>query len=92
MFLYICLCFTLQYILMKKLKFNYFLIIKTKNNALTLNTFCNLQNYPTFHIEDRLVNIFRRRECIVGPSILLVFGSVAPSDEKCILYGKQIDV
>ena len=37
--------------------------------------FCfNLQNHPTFHSEERLVNLLRGGECFVGLSILLVYG------------------
>ena len=60
---------------MHKLKFNIKKItkLKTKNNSLTVNTFFNLQNHPTFHSEERLVNLERGRECCVGLSILLVY-------------------
>ena len=48
--------------------------LKTKNNSLTVCTiFFNLQNHPTFHSEERLVNLVRGRECFVGLSILLVY-------------------
>ena len=33
--------------------------------------FYNLQNHPTFHSEQRVVNLERRRECFVGLSVLL---------------------
>ena len=46
---------------------------KTKNNSLTLQFFSNLQNYPTFTSEERLVNLQRGRECFVGLSVLLVY-------------------
>ena len=35
-----------------------------------MQIFFNLQNHPTFHSEERLVNLVRRRECSVGLSIL----------------------
>ena len=34
--------------------------------------FFNLQNNPTIHSEEKLVNLVRGRECFVGLSILLV--------------------
>ena len=52
--------------------------ILTKNNTLTVRIFYNLQNPPTFHSEERLVNLARGRECFVGLSIytvLLVYNS-----------------
>ena len=30
------------------------------------NYFYNLQNHPTFHSKDRLVNIVRGRECFIS--------------------------
>ena len=33
-----------------------------------------LLNHPTFHSEERLVNLVKGRECFVGLSILLVYG------------------
>ena len=41
--------------------------------SLTAQIFFNLQNRPSFHSEERLVNLERGRECIVGLSILLVY-------------------
>ena len=40
---------------------------------MTVQFFFNLQNRPTFHSEERLVNLFRRRECFVGLSTLFVY-------------------
>ena len=40
---------------------------------MTVQMFYNLQNHPIFHSEERLVNLARRRECLVGLSILLVY-------------------
>ena len=40
-----------------KLKFNDFFKLKTKNNTLTIQTFYNPENQPTFHSEERLVNL-----------------------------------
>ena len=47
--------------------------------------FFNLQNHPTFHSEERLVNLVRGRECFVGLSILLVFAG-----KVCSIALKQI--
>ena len=54
------------------LKFNDFKKIQ-KNNALIIQIFYNLQNQPTFHSEERLVNLARGREFFVGLSISLVY-------------------
>ena len=32
------------------------IFLKTKNNSLTLQNFYFLQNHPTFHSEERLIN------------------------------------
>ena len=48
---------------MNKRKFNEFFRIKTKNNSMTAQTYFNLQYHPTFHSEERLVNVVRGREC-----------------------------
>ena len=48
---------------MNKRKFNEFFRIKTKNNSMTAQTYFNLQNPPSFHSEERLVNVVRGREC-----------------------------
>ena len=42
----------------------------------------NLKNYPTFHWEERLVNLGRGRECLVGLSILLVVMGLYLSNAK----------
>ena len=52
-------CFTLQYKIHKQKK------LKSKNNSLIVRIFFNLQNYPTFHSEERLVILERGRECFV---------------------------
>ena len=65
---------------MNKLKFKVLLKIKIKNknnNTSTVKIFYNLQNHPTFHSEERLVNLAKRSECLVGLSLLLVY-SMAP--------------
>ena len=54
-----------------------FLKFKTKNNSLTDQIFYNPQNHPTSHSEERLVNLVRGRECLVGLSILLAYGIFA---------------
>ena len=59
-------CFTLQYKIHKQKK------LKSKNNSLIVRIFFNLQNYPIFHSEERLVILERGRECFVGLSILFV--------------------
>ena len=46
---------------------------KTTNNTLTVQIFYYQQNHPTFHLEERLVNSARGRECFVGLSKLLVY-------------------
>ena len=47
-----------------------FFLLKTKNNSLPAQIFFNLQNHPPFHSEERLVNLVKGRECLVGLSIL----------------------
>ena len=49
------------------LKFN------DKNNSLTVQIFFNLQNHPTFHSKERLVDLVRGRECFVGLSVFFVY-------------------
>ena len=44
-----------------------------------LYTFFNLQNHPTLHPEERLVNLERGRGCFVCLSILLVYAWVGPA-------------
>ena len=41
---------------------------------MTVQFFSNLKIHPTFHSEERLVNLVRRREFFAGLSILLVYG------------------
>ena len=59
---------------MNKLKFND--ILKTKNDKqfidCTVHIFFNLQNHPTLHSEERLVNLEKEREYFVGLFLLLV--------------------
>ena len=50
-----------------------FVINKKKNNSKTVHIFYNLQNEPTFHSEEMLVNLVIGRECFVGLSIFLVY-------------------
>ena len=56
---------------MNKLKFKKKFKLKTKNISSSVQFFFNLQNHPTFHSEQRLVNLERGRECFDGLSILL---------------------
>ena len=35
--------------------------------------YCTVQNHPTFHLEERLVNLSRGRDCFASLSILLVY-------------------
>ena len=35
---------------------------------MTVKIFYHLQNHPSFHLEERLVNLVRRREQVVGLS------------------------
>ena len=58
---------------MNKLNLNNSKNFKPKNNSLNVQTFFNLQNQPTFHSEERLVNLVRGRECFVGLSTFLVY-------------------
>ena len=57
---------------MNKFKFNDFFNYKKIIHYLYTIVF-NLQNHPTFHSEESLVNLVRGRECLVGLSILLVY-------------------
>ena len=57
----------------KQTSIQWFKKLKTTNNLLTLQIFFNLQNHPTFHSKERLVNFERVRDCLVGLSILLVY-------------------
>ena len=57
---------------MNKLKF-YDLKKKANNNSLTVHIIFNLQNHPTFRLEERLVKLARGRECFAGLSVLLVY-------------------
>ena len=52
---------------MNKLKLNAFLNHKQKY-YIDCTNFSNLQNHPTFHSEEKLVNLVRGRECFVGLS------------------------
>ena len=45
---------------------------KLKNNSLTVKSFYNLHNHPTFHSGERLAFLGRGRERFVGLSLLLV--------------------
>ena len=58
---------------MNKLKLNEF--FKTKNyNLLSVQIFSIIKiTHPTFHSEERFVNLVRGRECFNGLSILLVY-------------------
>ena len=48
------------------------------NQIIDCTNFLNLQNRPNFHSEERLISLVRRGECVVGLSILLVYGLGAP--------------
>ena len=60
---------------MNKLKFNDIFQIKNKYNYTIVYLDCtvlyNLRNRPTFHAEERLVNLARGRECFVDLSIYI---------------------
>ena len=61
---------------MNKLKFNKFLKYYKRKIINCLYTFSLIfKTTPTFHSEERLVNLVRGRECFAGLSILLVYGS-----------------
>ena len=58
--------------IMNKLKFND--LKKTlKNEFIDCTSFFNVQNHPTFHARERLVNLLveRGRECFGGLSVLV---------------------
>ena len=75
-FLKICLCLYITNF-KNKLKFNDFLKTKkNKNTQLTVQIFFNLQNHPSFHSQERLVNLVRRREWFVGLSKVSTFPSL----------------
>ena len=62
------------YSIIKTLRTNLNSMIKKKTYcSLTAQIFFNLQNRPSFHSKERLVNLERGRECIVVLSILLVY-------------------
>ena len=48
------------------------------NQIIDCTNFLDLQNRPNFHSEERLISLVRRGECVVGLSILLVYGLGAP--------------
>ena len=52
---------------MNKIKLAVF-SIKNKNNNIDIHIHQILQNHPTFHSEERSVNLVRRREHIDGLS------------------------
>ena len=61
---------------MNKLKFNDIFQIKNKYNYTIVYLDCtvlyNLRNRPTFHAEERLVNLARGRECFVDLSTYVI--------------------
>ena len=61
--------------------------LRTKTNILTVQIFYNLQNIPIFHSEERLVKLARGRDCFVGLSILLVYGSKPLERDRTPLSG-----
>ena len=64
----------------KKLKFNYI-----KNYELTVQIFYNLQSHPTFHLEERLVILVRRRLALCWSIYILI-----PAPWKLELYVPMI--
>ena len=70
---------------MNKRKFNEFFRIKTKNNSMTAQTYFNLQYHPTFHSEERLVNVVRGREC----ALLVYLYYQSKNAEETIMYIHQ---
>ena len=72
-FLEICLCLFSFIILTSWTNLNSMTFWKTilKNNSLTVKIFFNLQNYPIFRSEERLVNLVKGRECFAGQSIIM---------------------
>ena len=73
--LYICFC--LYYFIIQTSRTNLNSMIfnkfKSKNKSLTVQIFYNLLNHPTFHSEERLINLVRERKCFVGLPLLLVY-------------------
>ena len=70
---FVFICFTVLYNtnFMFRLKFNIFSLYLKQKYSLTVQIVCNLQRHPTFHSEERLVNLLRGRECFVGLFILI---------------------
>ena len=58
--------------LMNKLKLNDFLKTTSKNNSLTVQILVHLQNHPTFHSEERLVNLHSERKRVLCWSISII--------------------
>ena len=77
--------------LMNKLKLNDFLKTKNKNNSLTVQIFVHLQNHPTFHSEERLVNFVRGRECFVGLFLLLVYDWAHHCPQSSRTYMRRLE-
>ena len=61
-------------------------ITSKNNNSLTVQNFYNLQNHPTFHSEEKLAKLVRRRECFVGLSIFFNFFSIL------LVYGSMDEI
>ena len=44
-----------------------------KNYLLYIQIFFNLQNHPSVHLEERMADLAKERECFVDLSIFLVY-------------------
>ena len=62
------------------------------NNSLTVHILFTQQNHPTFHSEERLINLERGRECLVGLSILFYEEMVPFSQQLFLVNSKQLRV
>ena len=60
---------------LNKFQYDDFLKLIKKITALTVQIHYNLQNHPTSHLVERLVNLKRRREHFVGLSLQCIRGS-----------------
>ena len=63
---------------MNKLTFNDLKKVKTKDYTWTVQIFYNLQNHPTFHSEERLVNLARGRGGLCYSIYILLVYAVNP--------------
>ena len=59
--------------------------MKAKNSSLLVHIFYNLQNQPTFHSVERLVNLLRRRECFVANCWSINIISLCPGICYCLI-------